>query len=147
MKNMKKALALLLCAVLLAANGAFAGFAENALPESGHPYENDFTAEWECGVPGAEGFYLTFSEDTLFEWGALTFTTPRGTSVMSTSNDPSSFSVDVSISSFIFCFSTEVTPCDLQEVTDKIQINIRNDNTRLFTTVILFIIFPIFQGS
>ena len=25
-------------------------------------------------LPGAEGFYLTFAEDTLFEWGALTFT-------------------------------------------------------------------------
>ena len=74
MKTMKKALALLLCAVLLAANLAFAGFAEDALPESEHPYENDFTAEWECGIPGAEGFYLTFSDDTLFEWGALTFT-------------------------------------------------------------------------
>ena len=74
MKTMKKTLALLLCALLLAANLAFAGFAEDALPESGHPYENDFTAEWECGLPGAEGFFLTFSEDTLFEWGALTFT-------------------------------------------------------------------------
>ena len=73
-KTMKKALALLLCALLLTAHLAFAGLAEEALPESAHPYENDFTGEWECGVPGAEGFYLTFSEDTLFEWGALTFT-------------------------------------------------------------------------
>ncbi|MBQ6119157.1 MAG: hypothetical protein IJK98_07990, partial [Clostridia bacterium] len=74
MKNMKKALSLLLCAALLLSCFAFTGFAEAALPESAHPYENDFTAEWDCGLPGAEGFFLTFSEDTLFEWGALTFT-------------------------------------------------------------------------
>lgn len=74
MKTMKKALALLLCAVLLATTLAFAGFAEDALPESAHPYEDNFTGEWECGLSGAEGFYLTFSEDTLLEWGALTFT-------------------------------------------------------------------------
>ena len=74
MKTVKKTLALLLCAVLLAANLAFTGFAEDALPESAHPYEDGFTGEWECGVPGAEGFYLTFSEESLLEWGALTFT-------------------------------------------------------------------------
>ena len=74
MKNMKKALSLLLCAALLLSCFAFTAFAEETLPESAHPYENDFTAEWDCGLPGAEGFFLTFAEDTLFEWGALTFT-------------------------------------------------------------------------
>ena len=74
MRTMKSVLALLLCAALLAADLAFTGFAEDALPESAHPYEDGFTGEWECGIPGAAGFYLTFSEESLLEWGALTFT-------------------------------------------------------------------------
>ena len=71
--KMKKALALLLCAALTAACLTFS-VAAQTLPESAHPYENGVTEEWECGLPGAQGFYLTFSEDTMLEWGALTFT-------------------------------------------------------------------------
>ena len=74
MRNAKKILSVLLCMVLALGCLVLPGSAEDALPESGHPYENDFTGEWDCGIDGAEGFYLTFSEDTLFEWGALTFT-------------------------------------------------------------------------
>ncbi|MBQ7637807.1 MAG: InlB B-repeat-containing protein [Clostridia bacterium] len=74
MRNAKKTISLLLCAVLTLWCFAFPGAAGEALPESEHPYQNDFTGEWDCGVPGAEGFYLTFSEDTFFEWGSLTFT-------------------------------------------------------------------------
>ena len=73
MRNVKKTIAVLLCAVLTLCCFAFPGAAET-LPESEHPYQNDFTAEWDCGVPGAKGFYLTFSDDTVFEWGELTFT-------------------------------------------------------------------------
>lgn len=74
MRNAKKTIAVFLCAVLTLCCFAFPGAAEKALPESEHPYQNDFTAEWDCGVPGAKGFYLTFSKDTVFEWGELTFT-------------------------------------------------------------------------
>ena len=74
MRNAKKVLSVLLCTVLALGCLAFPGAAGEALPESAHPYENDFTAEWDCGVPGAKGFYLTFSQNTVFEWGALTFT-------------------------------------------------------------------------
>lgn len=74
MRNAKKVLSVLLCLVLALGCLTLTGAAEDALPESAHPYENDFTGEWDCGIDGAEGFYLTFSEDTLFEWGALTFT-------------------------------------------------------------------------
>ena len=74
MRNAKKILSVLLCMILAIWCLAVPGSAKKALPESAHPYENDFTGEWDCGVSGAEGFYITFSEDTLFEWGALTFT-------------------------------------------------------------------------
>ena len=56
MRNAKKTIALLLCAVLTLCCFAFPGAAEKALPESEHPYQSDFTAEWDCGVPGAKGF-------------------------------------------------------------------------------------------
>ena len=74
MRNAKKTISVLLCAVLTLWCFAFPGAAGEALPESEHPYQNDFTAEWDCGVPGEKGFYLTFSKDTVFEWGELTFT-------------------------------------------------------------------------
>ncbi|MBR3551780.1 MAG: hypothetical protein IKN72_00140 [Clostridia bacterium] len=74
MCNAKKALSVLLCVILALGCFVFPGTAGEPLPESAHPYENDFTGEWDCGVPGADGFYLTFSKDTVFEWGALTFT-------------------------------------------------------------------------
>ncbi len=74
MRYAKKTISVLLCAVLTLLCFVFPGAAGEALPESEHPYANDFTGEWDCGVTGAEGFYLTFSEDTCFEWGALTFT-------------------------------------------------------------------------
>ena len=74
MRNAKKTISVLLCAVLSLLSFAFPGVAGEALPESAHPYPNDFTGEWDCGVTGAKGFYLTFSEDTYFEWGALTLT-------------------------------------------------------------------------
>ena len=74
MRYAKKTISVLLCAVLTLWCFAFPGTAGEALPESEHPYANDFTGEWDCGVPGAEGFYLTFSEDTCFEWGSMTFT-------------------------------------------------------------------------
>ena len=71
MCNAKKTISVLLSAVLTFLCFSFSGAAGEALPESEHPYENDFTGEWDCGVPGAEGFYLTFSEDTFLEWGSL----------------------------------------------------------------------------
>jgi hypothetical protein len=74
MRYAKKAVSGLLCVLLALGCLAFPGAAEEALPESAHPYENGFTGEWDCGVPGAKGFYLTFSKDTAFEWGALTLT-------------------------------------------------------------------------
>ena len=74
MRNAKRTLSVLLSLILALGCLAFPGVAGEALPESAHPYENDFTGEWDCGVPGAKGFYLTFSKDTVFEWGAVTFT-------------------------------------------------------------------------
>ncbi|MBQ6118472.1 MAG: hypothetical protein IJK98_04495, partial [Clostridia bacterium] len=74
MRYSKKLLAILLSLLLIVGCLILPGSAEEPLPESAHPYENDFTGEWDCGISGAAGFYLTFSEETLFEWGALTFT-------------------------------------------------------------------------
>ena len=74
MYKAKRFLSVLLCVILALGCLAFPGTAKETLPESKHPYDNDFTGEWDCGVPGAKGFYLTFSEDTVFEWGAMTFT-------------------------------------------------------------------------
>ena len=74
MRNAKKTLSVLICLILTLGCLVFPGTAKAALPQSAHPYENDFTGEWDCGVSGAEGFYITFSDDTALEWGALTFT-------------------------------------------------------------------------
>ncbi len=74
MRNAKKTISVLLCAVLTLWCFAFPGAAGEALPESEHPYSNGFIGEWDCGVTGVAGFYLTFSEDTCFEWGSLTLT-------------------------------------------------------------------------
>ena len=68
MKQMKKITAVLLSLLLCFGLLAFPAAAEDALPESDHPYENDFYDSWTYEFPEeVDGFFVTFSEETHFE--------------------------------------------------------------------------------
>ena len=83
MNGTQKALSLLLCAALCFGLLVFPAAAEDALPESPHPYENNCEQTWEYTYPGDEnGFFMTFSEDTSLEPQALIFLDENGETVI-----------------------------------------------------------------
>lgn len=66
---MKKAISILLILALLCAL-PLSAVAEEALPESEHPYARNCELTWTYEYPGeADGLYVTFSEDTYFSPG------------------------------------------------------------------------------
>ena len=88
MKQMKKITAVLLSLLLCFGLTAFPAAAEdtegaeNALPESDHPYENDFYGTWTYEYPEeVDGFFLTFSEETHFEPFSYIFLNENGDEV------------------------------------------------------------------
>ena len=67
-RQLRKAIALALCAALLFSFGGLCAGAEYPLPESEHDYANDLDQRWEYTYPGeAKGLFVTFSEDTWVE--------------------------------------------------------------------------------
>ncbi len=69
---MKRILSVLLAAVMLLSLFALPGMAEEALPESAHEYENNFSGTWEYTYPKeAEEIYVTFSKETYFDPGQI----------------------------------------------------------------------------
>ena len=83
MNGTQKALSLLLCAALCFGLLVFPAAAEDALPESPHPYENNCEQTWEYTYPDdVNGFFMTFSEDTSLEPQALIFLDENGETVI-----------------------------------------------------------------
>ncbi len=79
MKKCRKLLSVLLCAVLCAGCLVFPSAAEDAFPQSEHPYANDLDETYTYTYPGdVDGFYMTFSEDTFFETDTLVFFDKNG---------------------------------------------------------------------
>lgn len=79
MKRSKKILSLLLCVALCFSLFVFQVDADDALPQSAHPYENNCDETWEYTYPGdPDGFFITFSEDTYLEPGSLLFLDENG---------------------------------------------------------------------
>ena len=82
MKQIKKITAVLLSLVLCFGLLAFPAAAKKALPQSDHPYENDFNGSWEYTYPKeVDGFFLTFSEKTHFEPIRIHFTDEDGNDI------------------------------------------------------------------
>ncbi len=70
---MKKFLAVLMCISLMFSCFIITSFAEDALPESEHNYQNNFYGEWTYqGDKNAKGLLITFSYDTYVEFSFTT---------------------------------------------------------------------------
>lgn len=74
MKTSKKILAVLLSALLCLGCLLLPVSAADALPESDHPYADGIEQDYTYTYPGAaDGFFITFSEDTFFEKDSFLF--------------------------------------------------------------------------
>ena len=91
MKQTKKITAVLLSLLLCFGMLAFPAAAEDAataLPESDHPYANDFDETWEYEFPEeVDGFFMTFSEETHFEPVKIHFTDEDGNDIYYTMDE------------------------------------------------------------